>query len=192
MDIKENVNYVKQELSGDEKVLESALKLETFFKKHKLKFIAVAAALVLFFGGKAVVDVLHQSKLEEANKAFLTLQTTPEDKAALETLKSDNPALFELYSYAQAVKKQDVETLNTLSKSNDEVVSDVSEYALATIQKRGSDSKLYRELVLLQEAYLAIQEGKAVEARTKLELIDKNSPLAQISSVLNHATLKVK
>lgn len=192
MDIKENVNYVKEELSGDEKVLEKVLKLETFFKKHKINLISIAGALVLFFAGQGIVGAMHDAEIESANKAFLTLQTNPGDQGALDTLKEDNPALYELYSYQQAMNKQDVETLNRLSKSENKVVADASRYALGALQKRGSDSKLYRDMVLLEEAYLAIEEGKSVEAKTKLELIDERSPVSQIARLLNHATIKVK
>ena len=48
MSIKDDVKYVKTELSGDEKVLESAFKLETLYKKYKFVIWGAAAALVPF------------------------------------------------------------------------------------------------------------------------------------------------
>ena len=36
MSIQSDINYVKSELSADEKVLESALKIETLYKKNKV------------------------------------------------------------------------------------------------------------------------------------------------------------
>ncbi len=83
--IKDDVNYVKKELSGDEKVLESAFKLETLYKKHKLKIWGAAIALILFFGGTAAMDAMHEAKLVKANEAFLTLQTNADDAATLKT-----------------------------------------------------------------------------------------------------------
>jgi hypothetical protein len=65
---------VKKKLSSDEKVLVSAFKLEELYKKHKYKIWAVAAALILFFAGKVAMDAMHEAKLADANKAFLTLQ----------------------------------------------------------------------------------------------------------------------
>jgi len=65
---------VKKKLSSDEKVLVSAFKLETLYKKHKFKIWAVVAALLLFFIGKTAMDAMHNAKLAEANQAFLTLQ----------------------------------------------------------------------------------------------------------------------
>ncbi|MDQ7085513.1 MAG: hypothetical protein Q9M36_11560 [Sulfurovum sp.] len=49
MSIKDDVNYVKKSLSSDEKVLESAFKLETLYRKHKVKLWGLAIALVVFF-----------------------------------------------------------------------------------------------------------------------------------------------
>jgi hypothetical protein len=190
--IKDNVTYVKKELSGDEKVLESVLKVETLYKKHKIKIWSIVAVLVLFFGGKAVMDAMHEAKLAEANQAFLTLQKAPDDSQALRTLKEKNPALFELFSYAQATKRQDIEALKALAGSSSEIIADVSAYTAATLQKRSSDSKLYKDMVLFEEAYLLIKAGDTKGAKAKLELIDERSPLARLAQLLKHSTIKAK
>ena len=49
MSIQDDVNYVKKELSGDEKVLESAFKLETLYKKYKFFVWGIVGAVLLFF-----------------------------------------------------------------------------------------------------------------------------------------------
>lgn len=181
---------VKKELSGDEKVLENVFKLETLYKKHKFKIWSVAAALILYFGGQSVMTAMHEAKLATANEAFLTLQSNSEDVEALKVLKENNPALFELYSYAQASKKQDIQALESLSGSNNEVISDASKYTAAVLNKKPVDSKLYKELALFQEAYLAIVAGDKKSAKEKLELIDERSPLAVITGFLKHSIIK--
>jgi hypothetical protein len=183
---------VKKKLSNDEKVLVSAFKLETLYKKHKFKIWAVVAVLILFFIGKTAMDAMHNAKLAEANQAFLTLQTKADDTQALQTLKEKNPALFELFSYAQAVKKQDVKALNTLAGSSNAVIADSSKYVAATLEKKSSDSKLYKEMALLEEAYLAIKAGDTKSAKAKLELIDERSSLSMLAQLLKHSTLKEK
>lgn len=183
---------VKKKLSSDEKVLVSAFKLEELYKKHKYKIWAVAAALILFFAGKVAMDAMHEAKLADANKAFLTLQVKADDAQALQTLKEKNPALFELFTYAQAVKKQDVKTLNTLAGSSNAVIADSSKYVAATLENKSSDSKLYKELALLNDAYLAIKAGDVKSAKTKLELIDERSSFSMLASLLKHSTLKAK
>jgi hypothetical protein len=190
--IKDDVNYVKKELSGDEKVLESAFKLETLYKKHKFKIWGVAVALVLFFGGKAIQESIHEAQLKTANEAFLVLQQNPTDKASFKTLEENNPALLELFFYSQAVKNQDAKTLKTLSSSKNEIIADASAYTAAVLDKKPVDSILYKEMALFEEAYLAIGAGDAKTAKEKLELIDERSPLAVITGFLKHSIIKAK
>ena len=181
---------VKKKLSGDEKVLESVFKLETIYKKHKLKIWAVIVALILFVVGQSVMTTMHEAKLEEANKAFLVLQENPTDEASFKILEANNPALLELFFYAQAVKNKDTKTLNTLSASKNEVIADASQYTAAVLSRKPVDSKLYKELSLFQEAYLAIVAGDTKGAKDKLELIDERSPLAVITGFLKHSIIK--
>ena len=192
MSIKDDMDYVKKELSGDEKVLESAFKLESLYKKYKFQLWGVAAALILFFGGQAVMHTLHEAKLVKANEAFLTLQSKSDDANALKILKENNPALFELYNYAQAVKKEDVKALESLAASQNNVIADASAYSAGVLRKKPVDSKLYNELALLEEAYLAIVAGDVKTAQNKLELIDERSALSVVSELLRHSTIKIK
>jgi hypothetical protein len=182
---------VKKELSSDEKVLESAFKLETLYKKHKLKLWVIMAALVLYFGGRAVQESLHASQLAKANEAFLVLQQKPTDKAAFKTLEENNPALLELFFYAQAAKNHDAKTLEKLSTSKNSVISDASKYTAGVLTKKPVDSTLYKEMALFEEAYLAIGAGDTKTAKEKLELIDERSPLAVITGFLKHSLIKV-
>jgi len=190
--IKDDVNYVKTELSGDEKVLESAFKLESLYKKNKTVIWGAIGALLLFFVVKTGMEAMHQSKLEAANQAFLTLQQKADDTKALDILKENNPALYELYTLSQSAKKQDVKALQVLSGSKNDIVADMSRYSAAAIEKKPVDSKLYKEMAYLEEAYMAIKEGKIAEAKNKLELIDERSSLSMLAKLLEHSTLKAK
>jgi hypothetical protein len=190
--IQDDVKFVKKELSGDEKILESAFKIEELYKKYKFVIWGVVAVLIFAFAGKTGMDAMHEAKLADANKAFLTLQTKADDTEALQTLKAKNPALFELFSYAQAVKNKDVKALNSLAGSSNAVIADSSKYVVATLENKSSGSKLYKEMALLEEAYLAIKAGDTKRAKAKLELIDERSSLATLAALLKHSTLKAK
>lgn len=190
MSIKDDVNYVKTELSSDEKVLESAFRLESLYKKYKMVIWGVAGALLLFFVVSTGMEALRQSKLEAANQALLTLEQKADDTEAMKVLKENNPSLYELYMLSQAAKKQDVTALKALSGSQNDIVADMSRYSIGTIEKRPEDSKLYKELAYLEEAYLAIKSGDTQKAKNKLELIDERSSLSMLAKFLEHATLK--
>ena len=181
---------VKQELSSDEKVLESVFKLETLYKKYKVALWIFVAVVALFFVGRSIMGAVEEKRLSEANSAFLTLQQNPEDTIALNTLKEKNPALFELYSYAEAAKKGDKAVLSTLSQSNNAVVSDASRYTLAVMEEKTTDSLLYAEMTLLEEAYLAISNKEMQKAEQKLAMIDPRSPVATLALLLKHSMIK--
>ena len=192
MSIKDDVNYVKTELSSDEKVLESAFKLETFYKKYKVAIWGAVAALLLFFVVSTGMEALRQSKLEAANQALLTLQSKPDDTNALSILKENNPALYEVYLFSLASKKQDIATLVQMKGSKNGIVADMSRYTEGAITKKPVDSKLYTELAYLEEAYVAIKAGEVEKAKAKLEMIDGRSQLATFAKLLEHATLKAQ
>jgi hypothetical protein len=188
--IQDDVNYVKKELSGDEKVLESAFKLESLYKKYKFQLWGVIVVLILFFGGQAAISALHEAKLVKANEAFLTLQSNSDDANALKVLQENNPALLELYNYAQAVKKEDIKALESLTSSSNSVIADASGYTAGVLKKKPVDSKLYKEMALFEEAYLSILAGDVKTAQNKLELIDERSSLSVIKEFLKHSTIK--
>ncbi len=192
MSIQDDVKFVKKELSGDEKILESAFKIEELYKKYKFLIWGAAVVLILSFVGKTAMDAMKEAKFADANKAFLRLQIKADDTEALQILKEKNPALFELFSYAQAAKNQDLKVLNSLTGSSNEVIADSSKYVAATLESKSSDSKLYKEMALLEAAYLDIKAGDTKSAKAKLELIDERSSLSMLASLLKHSTLKAK
>jgi len=183
---------IKKELSKDEKVLESVFKLETLYKKYKYILWALLIGVVLFFLGRAYMQSAHESNLLQANEAFLTLQTKADDTKALAILKEKNPNLFELFTYAQAVKNENLTVLKDLSASENQVISDASTYVSSVLEKQPKDSKLYTEMTVLQEAYLAIKSGDVKVANQKLNLIEEDTPLYMLASLLKHSTIKAK
>ncbi len=189
MSLKDQAGFVKEALSGDEKILESAFKLEKLYKKHKFKFWAVIAVLVLFFGGRAGMQAYQNATLQSANEALLTLQKDPGNTAAQSTLKEKNPKLYELFSYMNAMKNKDAAALEKLSSSSDPIVTDISKYHAALLSSKTADSSYYKELALVEEAYQALKGGKKEIAQQKLSLIGENSPVSSIAKLLQHYTL---
>jgi hypothetical protein len=183
---------VKKELSSDEKLLESAFKVETLYKKYKKIIWGVSAGVVILFAGTQISQSLHEAKLSRANEALLTLQQNPQATQALEQLKEDNPALYTLYQFSQAVKKEDKEALKALSSNSNSIISDASGYTLSVLEKAPKDSTLYREFSLFERAYLALEAKNPTEAKRLLAEIPQESPLAMVTQLLKHATLKDK
>jgi len=190
LSIQETINEAKKELNNDEQMLASAFKLEKFYKKHKIKIFSVIALATLYFGGTAIMDSIAQQKLVTANNAYLTLKDDPKNKSALTELKTNNPKLFELYSYQKALKSKDTATLKTLTSSTNEIIADLSAYHLAILEGKPAESKLQGDIALVNNAYLLIKEGKVTEAKEELELIPEESPVYNISKMIKHYSVK--
>jgi hypothetical protein len=189
MSIQDNVNFIKKELSGDEKVLESAFKLESLYKKYKIPLFVVLSVLIGLFVTKTIQDRMKEMKLEDANRAFISLNLNPKDVHALASLKANNPALYELYRYSVSLDKKDKDTLKTLSKSKNSTIADISNYSLNILEHKPTQSELYNDMAIYINAYSDIKNKKLKEAKDKLSLIDENSPLAVISKFLKHSTI---
>ncbi len=190
MSLKDEVKFVKEELSSDEKVLESAFKLEGAYKKYKKVIWGVAIVALAAVITKNGMEMVEQSRLEAANQALLTLQQQPDNKEALATLQAKNPALYEIYTLSVAAQKEDTATLKSLANSQNEVVADMSRYTASVIEKAPKDSKYYEDLAYLEEAYAALQKGDKERAKQKLSMIDLESPVANLAKLLKHMTIK--
>ncbi len=190
LNIQDGIKEVKKELTSDEQMLAQAFKLEKFYKKHKLKLFSVVALGVLFFGGKAVMGMIEEHRLDVANQAYLSLAQNPNNQEALSTLKEKNPALFELFSYQQAIEHNDTKVLSQLSQSSNPLVADISGYHLAVIKGEEADSTLYNEMALVYDANLQIRQGKMIDAADTLAQIAEESPVYQIAQIIKHYTIK--
>jgi len=192
MSIKDELQHVKEELSGDEKILESAFKLERIYKKNKILIWGVLLLLLVGFGGNAAWGAYQQSKLSSANDAFLTLQKHPADQAALAKLEANNPKLLALFKLHQALVSGSADTLKALESSSDPIVADVAKYHAGLLGGHPTDSVYYHDLSVVEEAYADLKAGNKSAAKDKLSLISETSPVAKIAQLLKHATLDLK
>jgi len=189
MSLKDELKVVKEELTTDEKLLEQAFQLEKFYKKHKVKIYALLILLTVGVAGYKINNYLVEQKLQKANSALLKLQANPKDSEALKVLKENNPKLYELYSYSVAANNQDAKALKSLNSNND-VLSDVINYHKHIVESKVTDSKYYKNLVLVERAYLLIKEGKKKDAKNILAQVPKNSPVAPVARLLEHYTIE--
>ena len=190
MSLKDDVKYVKEELSSDEKLLESAFKLERLYKKYRVAIWGVALLILLGVGGNLAYSSYREYRLGKANEALLVLKKNPGDTAALEQLRSNNPKLYALYLYATAVSKEQPKVLKEASISQDPILSDLARYHEAVLAAKAGDSRYYPDLSRIEQAYVALKAGKKENARQLLALIGENSPVAGIARLLRHSTLK--
>ena len=83
MSIKENVDYVKTELSSEEKFLENFVRSERFFKKYKTLIFAFVAIIIVAPIGILIKNKIDESNKFEANIAFNKVLENSNDAKAL-------------------------------------------------------------------------------------------------------------
>jgi predicted negative regulator of RcsB-dependent stress response len=189
MGLKEVKQYAKDELSSDEKLLESVLKFEGLYKKHKVKIFATLVIVILAVVAMFGYDKYKEYQYANANAALLKLVENPEDKVALTELEANNKALYDLYSYKIASSKNDTKKLEELSKSEDKLISDLSKYTLGTINNKPVNSEYYKDLNTIMQANVAISKKEYQTANSLLDSIAQNSPLINIATLYRHYTL---
>ena len=195
---KENIEYIKQELSNEEKFLESVIKLEKFYKKYKKPLIAILAVLMFIVVGYMGYSWKKELDLQASNQAFEKLLANPEDKEALQTLKSTNPKLYRLYLYHRAMQTKDTKIFERLAASEDPILSDLAKYHLAVLKKDQKALQQYgmqkdtllKEMALLDEGYLSMKRGQIAQARGELSNVPKESPAYPYALLLKHYGVK--
>lgn len=196
----ENFDFIKQELSNEEKFLESVIKAEKFYQRYKKPLIGIAIVCIVFILGYIGYDWKKEHDKEVANSAYNTLLHNPNNKEALQTLKSKSPKLYMLYLYQKGLKDKDIKTLQTVAQSSDPILSDLAKYHIAVLKE--DESKLHqytmqtgalmRDLAFLDDAFMLMKEGKITLAKKRLGSIDARSLALPYAKLLRHYGIKGK
>lgn len=188
MSLKDNVNLVKEELSSEEKFLESSVKLERFYKKYK---VLIIAAVVVLVGGTIAfytTNSIKEAKKLEANIAFNKVLENPKDAQALATLKDKNLQLFQVANYINDIKE------SKLPDTQVAYLKELVEYQKALNEKNANklnavsmqNDFLLKEFAIFNKALLEATEGKYEDAKATLKLIPQDSKAIDLVNVLNH------
>ena len=187
MSLKDNIDYVKKEISTEESFMESFFKIEKFYKKYKSTIISIAAVAIVGTIGYYISNYINLQNKIEANKAFNQLLENPNNKEALATLKEKNKKLYditlfmqdssanneveflkELSSYSQAIKEQDIDKLTTVTQSQ---------------------NFLLKDFALFNKALILVQKQQYKEAKEAIKQIPENSNLNVLVKMLEHYLL---
>ncbi|AFV97316.1 MULTISPECIES: hypothetical protein [unclassified Sulfuricurvum] len=198
MSLKENMDALKEELSSEEKFFESAVRTERFVKRYQKPLIAAVAASLLAVSGAIGYQAYSNAKIESSNAAFNVLLTNPSDATAEQTLKNDNPALYDVWKLSRGIAQNDVTILEGLKNSQAFGVADIALYEAAAIkndtasleQYTKKQGALYKDLALLEVAVASIEKGDIAAAHQKIAQISEESPMYQVASALSHYGVK--
>lgn len=190
MSIKENVDYVKTELSSEEKFLENFVKSERLFKKYKTLIFAFIVIIIVGSIGIIIKKNIDNANKFEANVA-LNNYFNNGDKNALEILKNNNQKLYEIALFLDAKKE------NKSAQIDIPMLKELLEFQLAThsnnIEKLDNLSLqndfLIKEFAIFNKALILVNEGKYEEAKTSLNKIPQTSKAYELANLLNHYLL---
>lgn len=186
MSLKDNVNYVKEELNSEEKFLEGFVKLERFYKKYKLLIISGVIVAIIALTAYLVTSYYKEENSVKASVLFEKVLKDSSDTASLNELKELNTKLYEialfkteegkqkiertpyfkeLVQFENALKEQNIEKLNNLSMEN---------------------NFLLKEFAIFNKALILTNEGKYNEAKDTLKMIPQTSQVKDLVAILNH------
>lgn len=198
--MKGNIEFIKEELSNEEKFLEQVVKAERFYKKYKKHIVALAIVAIVGILGYVGYDMKKSHDLKVSNEAYLKLLKNPADTQAIDILKSKNPSLYEVYLFKKAIEKNDIKSLKKIASKNILVISNIAKYQAAALQKNEQDlykyeldqKSLLKDLAILDEAYLLYSKNSIENAREKLSSISKDSLVYPYAQFLLHFGIKAE
>ena len=195
---KDNIKYIKDELTNEEKMLEQIVRLERFYKKYKKLIISGLIIAILALVSYISYNLKKEYDLKVSNIAYLKLLKNPNDSEALNILKEKNRPLFVAFEFKMAIDKNDEKKLNEIALKNINIISNIAKYQAASLlkdQKRlrdyGYDQKaLLKDLAMLEEAFLLYSENKIEEAKSRLKNIPLDSLVYPYAKFLLHYGVK--
>ena len=187
MSIKDDVNYIKNELSSEEKFLESFVKTERFFKKYKklifgLIILAIVGSVVFLVKTK-----LDEKNLYEANIALSNFLENGNENS-LNELKEKNKELYEIALYLDA--KNEFKNANIDLK----YLKELLDFQVALLNSNQSEldlvSKkadfLLKDYAIFNQALILVNNQKYAEAREILGKISQDSRAFELATLLKH------
>ena len=189
MSIKQNLETIKEEFKSDEKIFESAFKIERIFYRYKWIFIGIVAILLILWIYTSIKDMLEEKNAQQASKIYAQLQQqdTPE---LFEQLEKKAPNLAEFLRLRKAVQNGDEEALQKLSNSKNSFIAEFAKYQNAMLKKDINELVLingqFGDLAKFEQAFLLIQDKKIAQAQEILQAIPQNSSIKELSKLLSH------
>jgi len=187
MSLKENVEYIKEEISTQETFLEKFLQFEKFYKKYKKVIFGVVTVSALSFVGFAVSDYIKEQNLIRDNMMFNNVLSNNQDKISLEYLKQNNQKLYNLALYMQNKSNStDLEFLKELSIYS-EAIKENNVDKLSSISIK--QNFLLKDFAIFNKALIQAKNGNYKEAKETLSIIPITSEIRELVNILNHFLL---
>lgn len=191
MNLRNNLDYIKNEFSNDGQMLENTLKLERFYKKNR--YIIWFFSILIIFGGISYVIYINylENNAQKYSNIYTKLINDVNNKNLQEELKKGNKKLYDLFTLQQALKNGNINGFEELKNSKDAVISSLALYYLGSFNRDISilkqvDKYTLGDLSKLQQAFILINENKINDAKLLLGEIPEESNLGGFAKLLLH------
>lgn len=181
---------IKQEFEQDEKILESAFRLERLVKKYKYYLVALVVAIIAWAGYKAAYSAVVENKAQKISALYTELTQNPDNTLLQEQLRLESKELYDLYTLMRLdLTQESAEArLMELVDSPNPLVKELATYELASLKQENLSqvSGAMADFAKIQQAYLYLNKKQILEARKELESIGLDSALYGIASQMKH------
>ena len=187
MSLKDNVDYIKKEISAEESYMENFFKVEKLLKKYKSTLIATSAVIVISIVGYYVSSYYTQQNKIQANEAFNILLQNPNDADAKAILKVKNAKLYEIFQYKlDDSKVTNVEFFKELALYT-QAIDEASLDKIDTVTQK--QDFLLKDFALFNKALIQAKNTQYTDAKETLKLIDQKSEVLPMAKMLEHFLL---
>ncbi|RLA78574.1 MAG: hypothetical protein DRG78_14785, partial [Epsilonproteobacteria bacterium] len=184
MSLKEDINYIKEEISTEESFMEKFFKTEQFYKKYKNIIIGGISVIIIAIVGFYISGYITEQNKIESNKAFNILLEDSTNANAIAVLKERNPKLLEVVNFTKnGTTNTDIEFLKELSlyssamkENNIDKISSVSQ----------NQNFLLKDFAMFNKALIQTENQKYLDAKETLKQIPESSDIAALSKMLAH------
>ncbi|MCK9337635.1 MAG: hypothetical protein M0P43_07385 [Arcobacteraceae bacterium] len=184
MSLKENLDYMKTELTAQEKFIENFVKAEKIYKKYKKTIINGAIGVVVIIIAMIGFNYIEEQNKVTANLAFNKFLANNNDAVALEVLKDKNKNLYEIAMYIK----------------DDSYVPEITVFReIALFQKSikeddtnglnnviSSSSFLLKDYAIVFKALLEAKSDNIVSAKETLQMLPQESSVSDLADLLSH------
>ena len=186
MNLKENVSYIKEELSTEEKFFESFFKVEKFYKKYKVAILSVIGLIIAFISISEITDYIKEQNKIKANKAYNNILLNRNDKKSIEILKEANNKLLNialLQISKEKTQTTNVEFLKQITMYNKAIQDkDISALNRLILEQ----NFLLKDFAIFNKALIQTQNKQYKKAKQTLETIPFDSSIIDLVIMLKH------
>ena len=194
MSLKDNLEYIKNEIIGEGKALDFYIKVEQFIKRKKKVVLSFAIALLAATVTGITFTVMQNNRIHAANTALNEYLQNP-NEASLQTIKDNNTYLYQLLKLKE--KPQDQATLDELANSNFDLVKHLARYQKFSLGLEQDKFNTYNSAFLkdyanFSTAFYFLQKGDYKKARSYLDGISSEFGLYDQVKYLKHYGVNAK